>query len=870
MALTRSLSTLTLLVALVAAFAIVSANASAKVAGHTVYLEESSHGELWTGNCSSAFLATECSEFFPCRIGSEVVVTDATSCTIVWPNTFGIEDPEMQGTFVAVVAGTGVQTIENVIDGLSIANINVTANRVVFTGAAHSPYILDTSKLGVHLVPSELAPPSVSFNNLVLQDTFINIYHDSSAANGLSDDVTIDADALTVRFVVTRYAPLAIVSVLDLAPSTDPAEAHAKVNAFTFSSSSYTATRSKDYPLFYSELPVSSITISNSSISTPKYLATLKDATLTHINILNNATVKLVKAVVLSSGSSTTQFDATNAINLRVSQSSLLGSNRESGFWETLKLQDEACMHLDVENSNLEQMEVNCNDYASASPSVRCKLRIADSTFADANLCVLGPVPADPSYAPMISNSSFLVESSAGTGVMIRNVSVNAVLMQALSFLPVTQHALVFDGTVNFTAASSFYSNALYLFASSQATIASATFVGDVRLETGARLQSVSNQASSISGPLPTWNFVGGVNIQQAFITQDSRPSPVIDFSEASFVLSPISASNAPALNVSQVILSVYNLTDFLSSVHVSWKPSVAAPTQGTAYTLGDFVSTVAPLPDTAITLQNTGGTDYQFIARLMAGSTPSSYRVLYGLGNFALPPVVPPTAPVQAPVAAPVEVVPVNVQPLAQPTAAPAPVVSTPVAPINRCNGTVNAGKSNKFSCVNGIWTFVGNLTVTEDMVIDSVTQTIHVTGNVNFTSDNDMRLVGTMSGLRSDDCIHFGEGRVIFDYAKSWPSKIANWTQTAFIQHENCTRIPYLIAPPVSCVDAPTVITLGAYNSSMVVDFTISYYRCKTMIGVSIGCFVALIVCILFSIWMILYYRRKNKAGYETINGQ
>lgn len=232
-----------------------------------------------------------------------------------------------------------------------------------------------------------------------------------------------------------------------------------------------------------------------------------------------------------------------------------------------------------------------------------------------------------------------------------------------------------------------------------------------------------------------------------------------------------------------------------------------------------------------------------------------------------AVAPVSPPATvqPVAQPVTAPVSVHPIAVQPIA----APITVVPAPVAPV-RCNGTVNAGKANKFTCLNGVWTYAGNLTITEDMVIDSVTQLVHVTGKVNFTSDNDMRLVGTLSGLRTDECIHFDEGRVIFDYAKAWPAKIANWTQTAFVQHDNCTAIPYLIAPPVSCIDAPQIITLGNYNSSMTVEFEISYYRCKTMIGVSIGCFVALILCILFSIWMILYYRRKNKKGYETINGQ
>lgn len=253
----------------------------------------------------------------------------------------------------------------------------------------------------------------------------------------------------------------------------------------------------------------------------------------------------------------------------------------------------------------------------------------------------------------------------------------------------------------------------------------------------------------------------------------------------------------------------------------------------------------------------------YSFAAVITAatGQSASTYDVDFvSTGLVPVEPVTPtqPLSPTAAPIAAPPTASPVTV-PSVTPVNAPIPVSL-------QCNGSVSGAPN--FTCEHGVWTYRGNLTINDDMIINSVTRPVHVIGSLNFTSDNDLRLVGPSSGIQVQDCLHFDAGRIVFDYSKNWPKGLAQWNQTALLQHVNCSKVPILLAPPVNCIDTIPVITQGAYNETIAVHFTITYQRCKIMIGVSIACAVCVVLAVLFATWMILYYRRKHRQGYEAIN--
>lgn len=859
MALFRTLPLLALLSVLVVALSAPTALAQPVAAPSYVYLAASTtSGTFWTGNCSEAYLADHCTSTAPCLIGAEVTVSSpepSTNCRIKWGD-FGSSANGAQRLHLSVVQGEGISTLTNVFTGsIRNAELNFTTYSAIFNSTAVSEQTgLLGSTINVHS-PDTTSPSGrhYAYMNLYARDTFFRTYFATGA--GQSTMVILSVDSSDIA--TTQSAEVGNDAIFSLLPAEDGAYTSGNLAAITFSNTRITCQKVN---VFRSELTQTirpQITFAvRSTIGTPENVLYLANPTNTQLTITQNSAIYWSKALV--DGPAIT-FDSRTAIDLFLFSSTLFG--RPSGNFSVL--QNNACMHITSSQMAINNLEIGCNDYTSPSPRSRCTLDLQESVLTDNRLCVLGAPPATGTIS--ITNRNEIVYRTSGTpsDTIIRDVTLKLNSSVIWNFVSATK-GLRLEGRVEFTPSTTFSCNSFYLAPNAHVTLPSTIFTNNVRMAPGTTLDAQDGA---------TWTWQGTVNVAAytapsdlATSSIDDPKTPVIDMTRVSTIISPDESVSTTAfqLATSGVDINVRNLTELVSQTSIYWSITNthgATPVIGDVYRFAQFTSLAAPsVNDTNVALPMINTDPRYFFQGLVKSSdSPSVF-------DFDFVAVIPPPKSPEAPM-------PVPQEPIAPPPVYPIP----PITP-SKCNGSVlNGTQPLPFYCVNGTWTHFGDLTISgkDDLVISAATELVHIIGKLNVTSDNDVRLVGTQSGLLVDRCIHFGAGRIILDYSKGWAKENA-WNSTVLVQNGEdlsviCSAPPYLVAPPVSCVDAPyIVIQSGVQNASLAFQFERSYGRCKQMLGVSIGCGVFAIIAAIFTVWMVLYYRRKNKSGYESINGQ
>ena len=862
MARNRFLASLPLLVVLALALSAVASIPRAQAVDSKVYLTPSSTGAtVWDGTCSTDYLSTHCTSASPCSLPKDVTVTGSEQCALYW------------GSQSDVFAGPGEHNIVAGPSTLQLLNY--------FSGTYHSLTINITVPLTSLISQTKSNISGCTFNiftstttrdgnnfetyGLASYQTFFNLYH-TPTGNASNLSIQLMNSNLTAK----AFAPEADALISIYALGTP--DAGTSISHFLLTNVQATI---DSHPVIYSELDVASLGVSSYSLigtgfSTPTHLIWLTNPTKTSILVTNRAFI--VASVALVGGPALgDNFNAEDAISLSLIYSEVSGSTPLPGATPKLAtLQQGACMHINADTSSITNMIVNCNHNESTSTAVRCSVTAKDSEFRNNRFCMLGPIANHTSAVPAFRNTRFLLQSSfdGQTDTIMRNIAVNAQTVTFSNQFSLTSPAGArFEGNVDFTSDSNVTFDSIYTADNAVVTLGNSQFSRNVRMASGSRIQGLSSDGQSTS----SWSFSGLFYFDKyplSLATTDASTDIIVDWSNVRAIIEPpsglVPSPNAPVLAAKDIIFTVHNLTSFILDSSIQW--DLGQPQDGGHYRFGTFVSTVAvdaAFLGAQIKMTGNSASHYSFAAVITAatGQSASTYDVDFvSTGLVPVEPVTPtqPLSPTAAPIAAPPTASPVTV-PSVTPVNAPIPVSL-------QCNGSVSGAPN--FTCEHGVWTYRGNLTINDDMIINSVTRPVHVIGSLNFTSDNDLRLVGPSSGIQVQDCLHFDAGRIVFDYSKNWPKGLAQWNQTALLQHVNCSKVPILLAPPVNCIDTIPVITQGAYNETIAVHFTITYQRCKIMIGVSIACAVCVVLAVLFATWMILYYRRKHRQGYEAIN--
>lgn len=192
-------------------------------------------------------------------------------------------------------------------------------------------------------------------------------------------------------------------------------------------------------------------------------------------------------------------------------------------------------------------------------------------------------------------------------------------------------------------------------------------------------------------------------------------------------------------------------------------------------------------------------------------------------------------------------------------------------------CAGKVTV-QNVTFTCDGGRWSYVGDIVLQKDMVIDGVDRPVYIQGNLSSVRSNDVLLKGTNAGLNVTGCVDLGQkGNLVSDWSEGWPNTPTDWTQYMLTQGRGlapgifCRSVPNWILrkpPHEGCTRLTTYSDHSTVNGLRMVLKT-SRSHCHLVIALSVvGGLVAAFVVGMIIFAIVRGMRKASDDGYMAIN--
>lgn len=796
----------------------------------TVYLAPKAT-TLWDGNCNDG--GSSCSKSSPCSFSASTITIEATSssCRVVFlPGHY-------QSTPLSLVGGQNVTILEaslssGVTDSLHLT-IATPSSKIHSNGSS----MLQNSN--VTFVTGSLS--YVEIMNLETSDTPFNFAGLSEVSSNITVNVT--SCKFSAKSQGTSLVEGSFPALFNFVGFNAPAPTSI-VQAIYFLKSSFNTTYESG--IVSTSVPISRIRLMESNITTARHLLSTTTNTPTNIQLLNQTHVSAWRIFENLSGA---KFDARNASSLDLHLSTLTSPNGPDLLGE---IQENACAHISVSQSKVSGINIGCNNQGDHSPHQRCNFSSIYSNFLDNAICFIGS--NDGARWPKLRSTLIEVRSPlSSVQTLFQQVQINGNNIELLNN-PSSRRDGVFQfcGNVRFSALSKLMTNDMDIAGS--VTIMTLQLRGRVHMAHGSTLNGVTELGA------PRWIFRSPLSFVG---DQDSHDySAVVDlkhFSSLRVVLGgPVSLHREPLIKFQNgAYLAVSNALELLSSTIIDWNSTNTGgvePSEGAMYDLFESVAATNGSESARVATKQSSS-PYSFSAWL----TPKDNMNRMFLASFGLQSSFPPYA------------TPSTVTVPSTPTSVTQPPVLAHPPNLDDfdCTGKI---KYPGFECVDAQWIYRGNLELSSELVIPSLTSPITIHGSLSLTNGN-IRFVGESSTLRVKNCTIAGAGVVILDYFDGWPDAVHSWSHVAILQSEQCSTsantLPVVVRAAPGCKVCHWNTDLTA-RYALKVSFTLSRAKCVLYIGVGVGVGVAGLI--IFAIAGILTYRwyaeKKRKAShYESL---
>lgn len=544
---------------------------------------------------------------------------------------------------VDLEAGEGVLEMipqfSGIINGLNLSlSYPTLPSNVSLSSYESSPAAstLDSSTIKVTLGNPASSPPQPAqllLSNLTLADTTLKLVTASPSAKIA---LLISSLQASFRPASSGHKSLSTLERSDSIESlaylvtTSPSKLDSSsTSSVTFSmhSSSLKGLNSR-YGILQSTLAVSGFLIANSTIDTPQSIMDLPLNTSARIPI-EIANSYLSKVVQLVTGTVPDDFDARRLANILTLRNSTI-----SGY----PLLDPApsapsCIDLEIYNSTIERMSINCNSLNDAPLKKTCRALVSGSLLRDNELCLVGtglnvPHPTTPGYETQFTfvdstvelsdaaqrNAKLSLQAATITTYNTRFYNTSRISYKNGSMLATAHGGFQYSGGVIFAPGSDLWTNAVNV-SDGPLVVSDIKLTGYVHIGLLASIRARSGIGESplfwkLRSPL----HIVGVGSPVGF-------GSILDISYARIVLVPAALQNS-ALDEQPFIffqngasLYSYNMTENLlpSRLSVEWNTTMmdGMPRLGRKYVIGTTFFHPPPSADfgrLAVLLKDTNG----------------------------------------------------------------------------------------------------------------------------------------------------------------------------------------------------------------------------------------------------------------------
>lgn len=813
-----------------------------RAASMTVYLAPKA-STLWDGNCNG--VGSSCSKSSPCSFSASTITVEAASqsCKIVFlPGHY-------QSTPLSLVGGQNVSSLEATLSSGVTDSLHLTIASPSCKINSSGSVMLQNSNLT--FVTGSLS--LVEILNLETSNTPFNFASLSEVYSNITVNVTSSTfSAKTQGTSLAEGSFPALFNFVGLNAQTPTGIVHSLViQKSSFNLSSQTG-------LVSASVPILRIRLMETTIGSARHLLSTTSTSPVNIQLLNMTKVSTWRVFDNISGA---KFDARNASSLDLHLSTLSSPDGPESLAE---IQENACAHLSVSQSNVTSINIGCNNNADPSPHQRCNFSSIYSNFIDNAICFIGPQNGsnDDARAPKLRSTFIEVRSPLSSiQTLFQHVHINGSNIELLNSASSRRDGVFkFRGTVRFSALSKLMTNDMDIAGS--VTIMTLQLRGRVHMAHGSSLQGVTELGA------PRWIFKSPLSFIGDHDSHDY--SAVVDlkhYSSLRVILGgPVSLHREPLIKFQNgAYLAVSNALELLSSTIIDWNSTNTGgvePAEGAMYDLFESVTAVNGSEPARRVATKQSSAPYSFSAWL----TPKDNMNRMFLATFGLqssfPPYVAPSA-VTVPSNSP------RTLPTPSTVTPPPPHVRTPNIDDLECTGTI---KYPGFKCVDAQWIYNGNLELSSELVIPSLTSPITIYGSLSLSNGN-IRFVGESSTVRVKNCTIGGAGVVILDYFGGWPDAVHLWSHVAILQSESCSTsassLPVVVRSSPGCKVCRWNTDLSM-RYALKVSFSLSRSKCLLYIGVGVGVGVAgLIVLAVAGIATYRWYaEKKRKAShYESL---
>lgn len=523
-------------------------------------------------------------------------------------------------------------------------------------------------------------------------------------------------------------------------------------------------------------------------------------------------------------------------------------------------------------NVSFSSLSINCAENTRSQTFIGGAVAIAKSSLHNCAFCYGG------GYSLGISDTAFTYNSEDPSLIFTYLKGINGATLKNVSFTDLLEldfDRLVIGGAYStMTADSSIKTNSLYLEASTTVYIPTLTLTGTVRLNEGSQLMTAKSATSQ-------WTFLCPVYFR--YVSSTKTGSAMIDLGQTNifhvrpsneYPYSPGTLSifyNDPAVTV-----QFYNPRMMFEKTHIIWDSMrFDYPLSNVPYFIGNFTFQATDVNPRSGNLPMLTGDEYPFTEVLqVVDASRLLYRAYFTLGIGS--PIYVPTAHWPA-------------TPFAAPFARgpkPAPPSSVPIAS-GPCTGSAPAtpqGNSGSFVCIQGAWTYNGDLTVSSlsNLNIGRNAGAVLINGSLTMLHHSLILFKGSDSHLTVKGCIE-GLHSIAYNFIDLSLPKTSYWTVKAVTQELfSCSNNAGKIKPAdmtVSVVHATSCVSLTAIRDPGSIYIANAYYvafnrdgsQCSLVFGL-IGGILGPIMLAVIIIVVILWCKRKRnqenaRSHYETL---
>lgn len=605
-----------------------------------------------------------------------------------------------------------------------------------------------------------------------------------------------------------------------------------------------------------------SITLTDANTLDAHHIYSFEEATPTELWIANSKVEVSSNIFRAVNGVDPATFNSkTTPLTLKLSVATIIGP--ENALAQSYD--PNGCVNLDLKNSVVKNLEINCNAIKSIDSKDRCTYSVSGTTFRDNHLCVSGVAG---SVGPSFSEVGIVVSMPPIAPVMtvFNNVDIKSNTWTILTTATRPSDSPVTVESPNAAPAAP----AVPFLLTGVNTFTSTISAQYLTLDAGAlaRFDRVLLDTNSEILLRDKSTFASGANIYAHDLSSpisfkmDGPGSAIVDMRSLEWYLivrpDPVSiASGAPLLNMGPgVTLNLpADSTFFKMFLQVPWnKTLLGDPRAGARYLLTNNAAFSRSEPRYRYQFKS-GNYNFDAWSEPNYHVCPTCSKVYFGLSESTI--------------------IPVN-----------APITVTPTfsAPSSSDDCRGYAPSTQGWVCRLGSWRHDGDWLVTDNVTLigsSIYTTKFYVEGALTFSPGSSITLVGKGAGLSVRRCATItNPHQILIDYASGWPN-YSGWLHFVLDQSPSCDAVGYLI--PVTVIPPPLNPTICDYvvivpksygGTGLQLDFTYEHRKCSKLpnktIFIIIGVVAGIFVIAGIIIGLVVFFRRRSDAAKtRSLNG-